>query len=102
MRSPTLLLLCAAAATALLAPTPTRRPPARATTLRSTLDDDEMMITVAGAGVNVVASAAKAVVGVACNSQVLIADAVHSASDPDPDPVHGPALPAQHVAPADA
>ena len=30
------------------------------------------------------------------------ADAVHSASDPDPDPVHGPALPAQHVAPADA
>ena len=35
------------------------------------------------------------------------ADAVHS-SDPDPDPdpdpypVHGPALPAQHVAPADA
>ena len=30
------------------------------------------------------------------------ADAVHSASDPEPDPVHGPALPAQHVAPADA
>ncbi|KAH8095227.1 cation transmembrane transporter [Aureococcus anophagefferens] len=81
MHRPTVLLLCAAAATALLAPTPTRRPPARATTLRSTLDDDEMMITVAGAGVNVVASAAKAVVGVACNSQVLIADAVHSASD---------------------
>ncbi len=46
-----------------------------------TLESEEARITVIGAGVNVALSASKAVVGAACGSRVLVADAAHSFSD---------------------
>lgn len=46
-----------------------------------TLESEEARITVIGAGVNVALSASKAIVGAACGSRVLVADAAHSFSD---------------------
>ena len=66
--------------TALAAPTAGLRPHAGLPPTR-TLKSEEARITVIGAGVNVALSAAKASVGLACGSRVLVADAAHSFSD---------------------
>ena len=96
MRSPSILLLTATATTAhvhIHRASATTAPPvldihsARVpNTLAGapptkTLESEEARITVIGAGVNVALSASKAVVGAACGSRVLVADAAHSFSD---------------------